>query len=59
MIITYLAKYAKYGNKYKKQVVLHVLRILPEKMYRQVKLLHLQKVRAWAFGSLVHQINCL
>ena len=27
--------------------------------YRQIKLQHLQKVRIWGFGSLVHQINSL
>ena len=35
------------------------LRILTGKKYRQIKLQRLQKVRIWAFGSLVHQINYL
>ena len=35
------------------------LRILTGKKYRQIKLQRLQKVRIWAFGSLVHQINSL
>ena len=35
------------------------LRILTGKKQRQVKLQRLQKVRIWAFGSLVHQINSL
>ena len=35
------------------------LRILTEKKHRQIKLQCLQKVRIWAFGSLVHEINLL
>ena len=33
--------------------------ILTGKKHRQIKLQRLQKVRTWAFGSLVHQINYL
>ena len=35
------------------------LRILTGKKHHQIKLQRLQKVRMWAFGSLVHQINSL
>ena len=35
------------------------LRILTGKKHRQIKLQRLRKVRIWAFGSLVHQINSL
>ena len=35
------------------------LRILIRKKHRQRRLQRLQKVRIWAFGSLVHQINSL
>ena len=35
------------------------LRILTGKMHCQIKLQLLQKVRKWAFGSLLHQINSL
>ena len=35
------------------------LRILTGKKHRQIKLQRLQKVRVWAFGLLVHQINSL
>ena len=38
---------------------LMTLRILTGKKHRQIKLLRLQNVRIWAFGSLVHQINSL
>ena len=36
-----------------------LLRILTEKKHCQIKLQRLQKVRMWAFGSLVHQISSL
>ena len=36
-----------------------ILRILTGKKKRQIKLKRLQKVRMWAFGSLVHQISSL
>ena len=35
------------------------LRILTGKKHRQIKLQRLQKLRIWAFESLVHQINSL
>ena len=35
------------------------IRILTGKKHRQIKLQRLQKVRIWAFGPLVHQINSL
>ena len=35
------------------------LRVLTGKKHRQIKLQRLQKVRMWAFGSLVYQINYL
>ena len=35
------------------------LRILKGKKHPKIKLQRLQKVRIWAFGSLVHQINFL
>ena len=35
------------------------LRILTGKKHRQIKLQRLRKVRIWAFGSLLHQINSL
>ena len=47
----------------KKNVLLNnvntVSRILTGKKHRQTKLQRLQKVRIWAFGSLVHQVNFL
>ena len=43
-------------NKKKKQGV-PVLRILKGKKHPKIKLQRLRKVRTWAFGSLVHQIN--
>ena len=36
-----------------------VLRILAGKKHRQIILQHLQKVRTWAFESLIHQINSI
>ena len=51
---------SKAGNtcedKKKKQGV-PVLRILKGKKHPKIKLQRLRKVRTWAFGSLVHQIN--
>ena len=41
------------------QVTPSNLRILTGKKNRQMKLQRLQKVRIWAFWSLVHQINYL
>ena len=35
------------------------LRILTGRKYHQIKLRHLEKVRTWAFGLLVHRINSL
>ena len=35
------------------------LTILTGKKHRQIKLQRLRKVRKWAFGTLVHQINSL
>ena len=35
------------------------LKILTGKKHHQIKLQRLQKVRIWAFGSSVHEINCL
>ena len=35
------------------------LRILSGKKHHQIKLQPIQKVRIWAFGLLVHQINSL
>ena len=34
-----------------------LLRILTGKKHQRIKLKRLQKVRIWAFGSLVHQIK--
>ena len=42
-----------------KKALIITLWILTGKKYRQIKLQRLQKVRIWAFGSLVHQINSL
>ena len=38
---------------------IYVVRMVTGKKHHQIKLRHLQKVRIWAFGLLLHQINSI